>query len=80
MNQLPETGYVRLSQIIGNKKAKPPIPPIIPVGKSTWWSGVASGRYPQPVRTISERITAWRVEDIRSLIKRFSDSQMESGM
>ncbi|MDP6263816.1 MAG: hypothetical protein QGI68_20650 [Pseudomonadales bacterium] len=80
MNQLPETGYVRLSQIIGNKKAKPPIPPIIPVGKSTWWSGVASGRYPQPVRTISERITAWRVEDIRSLIKQFSDSQMESGM
>ena len=80
MNQLPETGYVRLSQIIGNKKAKPPLPPIIPVGKSTWWSGVASGRYPQPVRTISERITAWRVEDIRSLIKQFSDSQMESGM
>jgi len=67
-NSLPETGYVRLSQIIGNLKADPPIPPIIPVSKSTWWSGVKTGRYPKPVKTLGPRITAWRVEDIRSLI------------
>ena len=69
MLQLPETGYVRLPQIIGDKKARPPIPPIIPVSKSTWWAGVKSGRYPQPVRTLGARITAWRVEDIRALIQ-----------
>lgn len=63
-NSLPETGYLRLSQIVGDKKAG--IPPIIPVSKSTWWQGVKSGRYPQPVK-ISERCTAWRVEDIRAL-------------
>lgn len=68
MNTLPETGYLRLHQIIGKPKAEPPIPPIIPVSKSTWWAGVKSGRYPQPVRTLGERITAWRVEDIRRLI------------
>lgn len=50
MNHLPETGYLRLTQIIGNKKSKPPLPPIIPVGKSTWWEGVRSGRYPKPVK------------------------------
>ena len=64
---LPETGFLRLPQIVGNKKANPPIPPIIPVCKSTWWSGVASGRYPKPVK-LSPRVTVWRVEDIRALI------------
>ncbi|BBJ23273.1 helix-turn-helix transcriptional regulator [Candidatus Nitrotoga sp. AM1P] len=72
MNHLPEVGYPRLSQIIGNPKAKPPIPAVIPVSKSTWWEGVKSGRYPQPVRTLGRRITAWRVEDIRALIIRTS--------
>jgi prophage regulatory protein len=64
---LPETGYLRLAQIVGNPKAG--IPAIIPVSKSTWWSGVRSGRYPQPTRALGERITAWRVEDIRALIE-----------
>ena len=72
MNQLPETGYIRLCQIIGNSKSKPPIPAIIPVSKSTWWAGVKSSRYPQPVRTLGLRITAWRVEDIRLLIQNAS--------
>jgi predicted DNA-binding transcriptional regulator AlpA len=67
----PETGYLRLSQIIGNKKATPPIPAIIPVSKSTWWAGVKSGRYPQPVK-LSERCTAWRIEDILTLIEQTS--------
>ena len=70
MNQLPETGFLRLHQIIGNPKAKPPIPAIIPVSKSTWWEGVKTGRYPQPVRSLGRRITAWRVEDIQALITR----------
>lgn len=70
MYTLPEVGYLRLNQIIGNLNADPPIPPIIPVSKSTWWAGVKSGRYPQPVKTLGPRITAWRVEDIRDLIKR----------
>lgn len=68
MHQLPETGYLRLPQIIGDPTAEPPIPAVIPVSKSTWWAGVKSGRYPQPVRSLGKRITAWRVEDIRDLI------------
>lgn len=67
MAQLPETGFLRLTQIIGNPKAEPPIPAIIPVKKSCWWAGVKSGRYPKPVK-LGPRVTAWRVEDIRALI------------
>ena len=71
-SNLPEFGFLRLSQIIGDPKADPPILPVIPVGRSTWWAGVKSGRYPQPVRTLGRRITAWRVEDIRKLIESVS--------
>lgn len=67
-NILPETGYVRLSQIIGNSKTDPPIPAIIPVSRSTWLAGVKSGRYPRPVK-LGPRVTAWRVCDIRALIE-----------
>ena len=59
MHPLPPTGYLRLPQILA----------IIPVSKSTWWAGVRTGRYPQPTRALGERITAWRVEDIRALIE-----------
>jgi prophage regulatory protein len=68
MHQLPQTGYVRLPHIIGNPKAEPPIPAVIPVGKSTWWQGVKDGRFPKPVK-LGPRTTAWRVEDIRALIE-----------
>jgi predicted DNA-binding transcriptional regulator AlpA len=65
---LPETGFLRLPQIIGDRKANPPIPAIIPVSKSTWWQGIKTGRYPKPVK-LGERCTAWRVEDIRALVE-----------
>lgn len=66
-HHLPETGFLRLSQIIGNPKATPPIPAIIPVKKTTWWNGVKNGIYPKPVK-LGLRVTAWRVEDIRKFI------------
>lgn len=55
---LPETGFVRLPTILK----------VFPVSKSTWWAGVKAGRYPQPVK-LGLNITAWRVEDIRTLIQ-----------
>jgi len=67
MHTLPETGYLRLPHIIGDPKARPPIPPVYPVSKSTWWAGVKAGRFPKPVK-LGPRITAWRVEDIRALL------------
>jgi predicted DNA-binding transcriptional regulator AlpA len=72
MHTLPETGYLRIWQIVGKPATDiaPAIPAIIPVSKSTFWAGCRSGRYPAPVRTLGVRITAWRVEDIRALIER----------
>ncbi len=54
---LPDTGYVRLPAVLA----------VFPVGKSTWWAGVKSGRFPQPVK-LGPRTTAWRVDQIRELL------------
>lgn len=58
--ELPAMGFLRLSAILA------PHGPI-PVSRSTWWEGVRTGRYPQPVK-LGPRITAWRVEAIKALI------------
>jgi hypothetical protein len=42
--------FLRLKHIIGDYKAIPPIQPIIPVAKSTWWDGVKKGKYPKPYK------------------------------
>ncbi|MGZ5051226.1 MAG: helix-turn-helix transcriptional regulator [Methylobacter sp.] len=64
---LPSTGFLRLPQIIGDKKATPPVPAIIPVSKTSWWNGVRSGKYPKSYK-LGNRTTVWKVEDIRALI------------
>jgi prophage regulatory protein len=69
MHKLPEIGYLRLSQIIGDPKDEPPVPAIVPVAKSTWWQGVKDGHFPKPVK-LGPKTTAWRVEDIRALVDR----------
>ena len=61
---IPETGFLRLRQVQR----------FIPVGKTCWWEGVRSGRFPKPVK-LSARCTAWRAEDIRELVKRISNSR-----
>ena len=55
---LPQVGFLRLPQVLQ----------IIPVGKSTWWAGIQSGRFPKGVK-LGPRTTAWRVEDIRQLLQ-----------
>lgn len=67
MSDIPKTGFLRLSQIIGNPKADPPIPPLIPISKSSWWEGVRTGRMPQPIK-LGPRTTAWRVADVIAYI------------
>lgn len=65
MQQLPETGFLRLSQILGDPKAG--IPALIPISKSSWWAGIKTGRYPKSLK-LAPRTTVWPVESIRTLI------------
>ena len=69
---LPETGFLRLKQIVGDRELG--IPPIIPVAPSSWWRGIALGIYPKPVK-LGPRTTVWRVEDIRALINQAGEAR-----
>ena len=71
---IPEFGFIRLRQIIGDSKADPPIPPIIPVCASSWWAGIKKSIYPAPVK-LGPNTTTWKVEDIRALIDRINEQE-----
>lgn len=71
-NQLPETGFLRLSQIIGNKKTNTPA--LIPISRTSFLNGVKSGKHPKPVK-LGARTTAWKVSDIRELIERLNNDK-----
>lgn len=62
---LPEIGFLRIRQILGDPKAGTPA--IYPVCRATWYAGIKAGHYPRGVR-IGGRAVAWRVEDIKRLI------------
>jgi predicted DNA-binding transcriptional regulator AlpA len=57
IKELPQNGFVRLPTVLA----------VFPVSKSTWWAGIKEGKFPQPVK-LTQRTTAWRVEDIKALI------------
>ncbi len=56
-------GYLRLPQVLE----------LIPVGKSTWWKGCKTGRFPQSVK-LGPRTTAWRIKDIHKYMDSIEDS------
>lgn len=60
---LADRGFMRLSAILK----------IIPIGRSTWWAGVKTGKFPKPVK-LGKNTTAWRSEDIMKLIESFHEA------
>lgn len=68
IRSFPEIGFVSLPEIIGDQNNSG----VFPVSRSTWYRGVADGRFPKPVK-LSERVAAWRVEDIRALIESYGE-------
>ena len=57
-NSTPPSGLLCLPQVLA----------LIPVGKSSWWRGCKTGRYPKPVK-LGPRTTVWRAEDIAALMQ-----------
>jgi predicted DNA-binding transcriptional regulator AlpA len=41
---------INIFQVLGNPKSKPPIKPIIPVSKSSFYVGIKNGIYPKPIK------------------------------
>lgn len=64
---LPSSGFLRQHQVLQ----------FVPISKSTLWRQVRALTFPQPEK-LSERITAWRAEDLRRWIQQQRPAPVES--
>jgi len=65
-NPIPETGFSRLKEIVGNPNTGES--GYFPISAATWWRGVREGRYPKPIK-LSPRTTAWENSKLQQLEK-----------
>ena len=61
--RLAGDGYLRIRDVLA----------LVPVSRSVWWQGIREGRYPKGVK-LSLRATAWRCEDIRTLLDQLAEA------
>jgi prophage regulatory protein len=65
--ELPTTGLLKVEDVLR----------VVPVARATWYRGVASGTFPQPMRL--GNLTFWHTRDIRYLIDhRFKAKRVRS--
>ncbi|MDO8699231.1 MAG: AlpA family phage regulatory protein [Rhodoferax sp.] len=63
---LPDSAFIRESQLVQSPK-RPERPAPLPFSGPTLWRKVKAGTFPKPTK-LSERISAWKVGDVRSWI------------
>ena len=61
---LPDGAYMRQPQVLE----------VVPYSSATLWRKCKSGKFPSPVK-LSERVTAWKVADIRQFLAQSAGSQ-----
>lgn len=65
--QFPQTGFVRVHQIIQ----------VIPISRSSWWRWVKEGKAPKGIK-LGEKTTVWKAEDIHALLEELSQPDNEA--
>lgn len=61
---LPDSAFIREAQLVQSPK-HPDRPAPLPFSAPTLWRKVKAGTFPKPTK-LSERVTAWKVGDIRA--------------
>ncbi|WP_436296117.1 helix-turn-helix transcriptional regulator [Variovorax sp. LjRoot175] len=67
-DKLSDDAFLRLTNLV-RTPSRPTEEFLLPFSASALWRMVSDGRFPKPIK-LSERITAWRVRDIRSWLLR----------
>lgn len=57
LSNLSQSAYIRLPEILN----------LVPIGRSTWWLWVATGKAPKGVK-LGKKTTAWKLSDIQKLL------------
>jgi prophage regulatory protein len=68
LNYKPTERLIRLDEVLT----------YLPVSRSTWWSGVKTGRYPRPVK-LGPHTPCWRLADIIELAERGIKTDAQRG-
>ena len=63
-DDLADSALLREAQLVHSPK-RPLGTPILPFSAATLWRMTKAGKFPAPVR-LSERVTAWKVGDVRA--------------
>ncbi len=66
LNNLSQSAYIRLPEILN----------LLPIGRSTWWLWVATGKAPKGVK-LGAKTTAWKLSDIQKLLDDLSKEGSE---
>lgn len=64
LDTMPDNAYVREAQLVQSGR-RPKSTALLPFSAPTLWRKVKAGTFPRPIK-LSERITAWRVGDVRN--------------
>ena len=62
---LPQEGFVRLKDVLK----------VIPISRSSWYNGVATGKFPTPTK-LGPKTSAYPVADIRAVINSFGRQEV----
>jgi hypothetical protein len=63
-DELPDCAFIRADQLVQGPK-HPGRPAPLPFSAPTLWRKVKAGTFPKPIK-LSERVTAWKVGEVRA--------------
>ncbi len=66
---IPESGYVRVSQLLGCRRRG--LVPILPISRSGLYAWIRQGRWPAPIR-IGPKVIAWPAAQVRAALEEMS--------
>lgn len=74
LDTLPDNQLLAVSDIVRTpNKGKRHQLPILPISRATWYRGVASGQFPEPVKVGT--LNYWRAGDIKKVVKHYQGEQ-----
>ena len=74
---LPDSAFIRESQLVQSPK-RPEAQAPLPFSAPTLWRKVKAGTFPKPIK-LSDRVTAWKVGDVRAWIASHCSMQQVGG-
>lgn len=74
---LPDSAFIRESQLVQSPK-RPEAQAPLPFSAPTLWRKVKAGTFPKPIK-LSDRVTAWKVGDVRAWIASHCEMQQAEG-